>query len=269
MPETPWLIILTAQQRSGTGALTRTLDLGTKIHGLPEVFHPNAGSGINFFDYRAQHFGIKPQSPEANVWDGYVSYLRSNHLKPFILLNIKYDSWHHLNGAWHFPNDPPALLGMVKERSVAIIHLIRKDVFAQACSYLVATERGIWQSHKHPNWSPEQDQTRYLLNPRDLLQLIQQSLAGTKLFRELFAGYPRYAELTFEELLENGYLSETATNRISHLIGENCGGSGRVPTKKLILHIRDVVENGDAIVDFFKDTPFADHVSRAFASDSL
>jgi LPS sulfotransferase NodH len=263
----PWLIVVVAQQRSGTTALASALSSGSKIDSLGEIFHhsPEAGP-LNYLAWRraqiekASELSVPENGTQRYLWRAFVDEMRSLVSKPYVLVDVKYNAWHHFNPIWYTTGDRPNLLSMVREGSARVIHLIRDDVFAQSCSLMLALETKRWHSSDP---GPKNAPTMRL-EPEIVRRHMQTSRHQTDLFRRFFAGHSHYVELQYESMLEDTRPSGPTIAAINAMLGEDCDGLHEVSLEKVSPPISEYVSNGPELISAFRDGPFEDYVTRAF-----
>lgn len=150
----PKVSILLAIQRSGTNFLRGVLDNHPGLVCFPEVFQdtkpgedPTAGYhfGVppfwNFFRERLQSdpmVGL-PQNRGAVVRD-YFDLLSETAEKEDcrILVDVKYNSLHHMDHLWRGPTAPPEMLKFFAAQGYPVVHQIREDLVRVAVSLLHA-----------------------------------------------------------------------------------------------------------------------------------
>src|SRR5690349_14961359 len=149
--------IICAAPRSGTTFLGDAVTTAYEAAWPEEIFHEfHAGPGLdyrvaedpqeraNFFSFRAEAASQRPEfmypdrASRERLFDAYLDNLRT--LFPGsdrFLLDIKYNSWHHLDGFWRMPVDPPGLIDLLQAKDIPVVHLVR-NCFAQYCSFRIA-----------------------------------------------------------------------------------------------------------------------------------
>lgn len=261
----PWLIVVLAQQRSGTTAFERTLSLGEKVHSFEEVFHDvRMANYANYFNFREKmikgnsRLSFNRSEHQLALWRGYVNFLRQETAKPFFMIDVKYNSWHHFNNVWYNTGSKPDMVDLVKSGRAKVVHIVRRDLFAQACSAVVAERRQKF----HFKTAPKDQPADLVINPRGLLDRMQRSNAQTQLFRRFFADYEHCCELVYEEMFADSHLSAATRGRVSDLIGEDCDGGSEVPLSKATPPLSEVIANSREVVDFFGKTRFSDMVAE-------
>lgn len=262
----PWLVVVVAQQRSGTTAFGRTLNQGSKIKSFGEVFHnARSTSKVNYFNHREHLIKDQPwlsfttTENQQQLWTSYLALLRSKAEKPFVLIDAKYNSWHHFNGVWYLTGEAPAMVHLVRKSQAKVIHIIRRNVFAQACSAILAEQRQEFHFAETPAVEPNS----LRLNPRGVLARMKRSSLQTEQFRRFFSGYAPYRELFYEELFDGKRIATTGLEAVSELIGEDCDGQGDLPLAKATPSLDSLIGNADEIEEFFRTTSFGEMVSNA------
>jgi LPS sulfotransferase NodH len=268
-PASDWLVVVVAQQRSGTTALRYTLARGRRCHDYGEVFHSQRGDDpFNYFNFRQAQTIKQPRlsfpSPRSQrwLWEQFLGHLRAGTSRRFVLVDIKYNSWHHLEPVWHYHGDRPALVDLVNDAGIPVLHIVRQNVFAQACSSKIAQHRGVWHVGGPTDLSTSEPALR--IDPRTLHRMIGRSHGQTKRFRRWFEGHPRYAELTYEEMFVGDSLAPAAYAALSELLGEDLDEGQQVPIKKTTTDLRALLANADEVRTYFSGTAF-----EAIVAESL
>ncbi len=57
----------------------------------------------------------------------FLEYLRCFTDKRFIVVDVKYNSSHHLDGAWWFITEEPVLFGLIKRYGLWVLNLTRRS----------------------------------------------------------------------------------------------------------------------------------------------
>lgn len=262
------MLILVAKQRSGTHALTRLLGSSPDVRNLGEVFFAFAKMlPGTFFEYRQIMIRRLPRlafpsiEHQAELWAGYCAMLEAQHPEAHLLLDVKYNSWHHFNAIWQNPTDPPEMVRLVKKRGLPVLHLIRRNKFSQACSEHIALVRKVWDSSQNRADAP---QAPIVIPPRHLQTQMNKSRAETELFRQHFAAYEHYAELVYEDMLDNNRLSADAQRAVEKLTGHPGLGAGlETPLRKVITDLRESIANADELIQYFSATRWAGQVREA------
>ena len=152
------VIIVLGGQRSGTTLLNKQLEESGEIKSYGEIFHHKAG-----LDRNGRYFAFKLREVKANesrfmptaenqayIWDKYIEneiYAKSDGKIP--LLDIKYNSWHHLDPVWHDYCSTPYLSVLINNNKYLIIHVYRLNIFEQACSQILALKTGKYHSFEY------------------------------------------------------------------------------------------------------------------------
>lgn len=227
------MLVITAFQRSGTTAM------GEQIGSMPdfaywgELFHPDGyraaeaatklrlRPGANWFRFAAEAlspgYRLEPQdeSGQREAWRLYTARLAALGSGRRPVLDVKYNSWHHLQPVWAPIAAPPFLMTLLQEQGAAFVHLIRRNVLAQALSEVFAFESGLW--HRRQGQAVELEPFTFAADTQGLLARMRESRAETAIMRAWLAGQP-HAELAYEDAFQpNGDLSDTARAALANL----------------------------------------------------
>lgn len=134
----PDVTILLARQRTGTNALRSVLATHRDICCFDEVFKLEDRCSAdpltrdsNYFTFLERYCAgdvtrAYPDRHEQILTD-YLAYLRGLTAKPLIVVDIKYNSTHHISDVWRSIGEP-TLFAAVKTRGLAVLHLTRRNL---------------------------------------------------------------------------------------------------------------------------------------------
>jgi hypothetical protein len=132
------VIVMLARQRSGTNALRDILDAHSDIFCLPEVFQsepsPKARFEVetNYFNFLERHEeGIKAiltsEDSQERFFLEYLEFLRSFSDKRYLLIDIKYNSAHNVDGPWREITAEPSLFEFIRRHDMRVLNLTRAN----------------------------------------------------------------------------------------------------------------------------------------------
>jgi LPS sulfotransferase NodH len=268
-----WVLLILSQQRSGTTALRRTLAQGSYVQDFGEVFHAQQGDNPhNYFNFKGRRVTedrqlVLPSADhQAQLWNEYLDYLRRAKEKPFTTLDVKYNSWHHFDPVWHLSDEAPGLVSLVRKDQCPVIHVVRHNVFAQACSAMLAQRRGVFHLEVDGGTTPPSE--RIGLNPVTLARMMKVSIRYTGRFRELFADHNPYVEVEYESLFEGPYLSSRAYAVLREATGQDIDEGIDVPLARTTPNLADLLSNGDELREYFQGTEFKALVEQSLSRDA-
>lgn len=261
--------IVVGQQRSGTTVFIWSLSKSPEIQTFGEVFHDAAlDQKSNYFNF-LRSFDCEPELkflPAAEyrrtLFDEYMKRVFSLAGSQVPLLDVKYNSWHHLNTYWHNEEERSNLLQLVMERGYAVLHLYRRNVFEQALSMFYAQQRGAYHVRVAEN-EPEPPRMTVRVDCSWARDEMDRSLRNTARFRRFLEGYERVIEIPYEEMMDGDFISNAHGKRIAALLGVKAGPFGPAPFRKATPPPREVVENAEELKRFFARTQFEEVVVSA------
>lgn len=232
------MLVITAFQRSGTTALGEQLGGAPKLAYWGEVFHP-AGyradetsaklrlrPAANWFrfveDGLPSAFRTGPQDEDAKreAWKAYTGRLMTSGSGRRPILDVKYNSWHHLESAWSPVGGRPFLMTLLEEQGAGFVHLVRRNTLAQALSEVFAHESGLW--HRRFGRAAETENFRCAADTQGLLAQMRESRRAAEVVRRLLIGLP-HVELIYETAYDaRGDLSDEA-RRMLLALGVDAG----------------------------------------------
>jgi len=203
--------VICAGQRSGTTALHHVF----RKNGLfcpGEIFHPTRRENDSFFEFlEVENISAEQQiqNPET-VWESYLEYLGKFADDRNIILDIKYNSWHHFNGAWQQPLNPPRLLKLLPP-SCWIIHIVRDDVFAQVMSGVIAQQRGKFHSRDETDLTD----LEFSVNPKNFQSRVRLINQTKQCYLDWLQQRKNTVLLHYEGMFSDNKLTENAQKIIA------------------------------------------------------
>ncbi len=207
---------LLARQRSGTGALGSILSRHPELCYVGEVLHPNPerypvgqvlepdirAQDVNFFVYlRAdvdRMHGYCDPNRRADEVERYFDWLKKRFHPRIPIVDVKYRSLHHWNGAWQGMFDPPWLIDYVRERKLPLIHLKRENFLETYVSGQLADQNQVWHS-KTPGKSQVVD---IEVDTRTLLSLLTETTDEVWLTSSWLTGLDTVLDVEYAELFD-------------------------------------------------------------------
>ena len=278
------MLVITAFQRSGTTAL------GEQIGALPdfaywgEVFHPDgfeAGEiaaklrlrpAANWFRFvedglPADHRrGPQSEMAKRDAWARYTGRLSGLGSGRRAVIDIKYNSWHHLEPSWSPIGGRPFLMTLMEEQGAGFVHLVRANVLAQALSEVFAHESGLW--HRRFGRSAGGEAFRCEADIQGLLARMRESRRGTDVIRRMLEELP-HIELVYEQAFDaRGDLTEGARRALSGLSVEVKGGEAGPVLGRTGQQPRDWLTNLDEVCAALAGTEFEPLIPATFGEPS-
>jgi LPS sulfotransferase NodH len=273
--------ILCAAPRSGTMALAEAVATAYQVASPPEIFfnidpevglealHQDPEDRGNFFLFRSRAAASRPEllfptpAMRQTLWRLYLDHLADAYSNDGVLMDIKYNSWHHLDGYWRFPTEPPGLVQIVRESRIPVVHLVRRNLFALYCSLRRAELSNIWQKK---NGDPSHPQT-LAVDLGDCLRWMTDMRNMQEQFAGWFHGHPVHT-LTFETLFDQGRFAPHVYDVFTEVFGHSPVRELSTGYTKVLPPLNRVVENADAVLDFFANTDFDDLVRGSLGKPS-
>ena len=201
-------VVLLARQRSGTNALRSVLSTHPDIHCTPEVFFDRPAPdneplvNSNFFRFVERHpVGALRRALSAEQQNGifgdFLAHLASLTAKRLVVLDVKYNSTHHLDAAWKFISAEPTLFGILKRRRVRVINLTRMNYLRFYLSRVKLQESR--RSTVRRDQEGPGDRA-VLVDVGELLRLLDLCQRENELVARSFAAYDRYFSLDYDDL---------------------------------------------------------------------
>lgn len=251
--------LLIAQQRSGTGALGTVLDQHKDCKYFGEIFHNDSvNSYPNFF-----HFGTEKLSRENLYLKGhpeqkfasYVRYLHEIESKNNFILDVKYNSLHHLNGFWQSIIGEPRILTIARKQKFPIIHLSRRNKLRVYISGVLAEKNRIWHARKGDVLLQKSIKIDFEKTIRAIDNLTEESLHMEKLLKNFdYTSYIEYVDLFDQSGALNLFVEKSICSLLQISPFEK-----RKPAfvKQTSSDLRDVIKNYDNFAEKFWRTKYS------------
>lgn len=222
-------IILLARQRSGTNAFRSILHFSHHIHTWGEVFNPDHYNTQRSSERDSSYFlflkelikrdcsRVQPRCDEMNFLD-FLDYLRIQTVKKYSLIDIKYNSSHHISNGWYGITNEPFLFGILKKYCMPVINIQRQNYLRYYMSEKKAEKRKSWHLFDE-NLLVEQEFS-IEINIPDLLSVMKSCRYEDDHIKKSFEGYPRYLSFDYDNLFsrDNNSISQDVLNGISELL---------------------------------------------------
>jgi hypothetical protein len=282
MPRDDFVLLL-GRQRSGTNPLRSVLDTHREIFSVPEVFndHPTPDWELevetNYVNFLAKRVrgdlrAVLAVEDHRELFLDFLEYVRCFTDRSFIVIDVKYNSTHHVMKYWRFMTEQPFLFDLVKDERIRVLNLTRhnylrywlSEVKAQLTHRWEAFDERVvgnrpWYVAKYAGRPPVED-VKVHLDLAETLQTLELCRSENELVAASFAGYERYLELDYEDLfVEIGApVSEEALRRISDWLEIEPDFAERRPQykKQSVLPLADTIENYDEIANALRGTLF-------------
>jgi len=269
------LIILCAMQRSGTTVFQRTLEKKDYIISHEEIFHskryfPKKNNLIPFFNYANRYYQkypdriIKTNENVKSLWSAYYHYLLNNSGdNKYLILDIKYNSWHNLNTIWHYPNDRPFLMRLLENVNPIIIHITRQNVFEQYISTLLARVTGIYHSKTS---SSHYSKDLLTINPQKCEHYINNVLHLNNSFAKWLKPFNRSIKLDYENIFENNKMTDYTINKLAKYINIKAFDLDNAKVKKSKKDYNTIIKNTQELHEYFKNKEYYEFIAKTLAN---
>jgi hypothetical protein len=204
-------IVMLARQRSGTNALRDVLDSHADIYCLPEIFQsqpsPKAHlevetSYFNFLDEhrpRVKEIFTSAEAQERFFLE-YMEFLRSFASKRYMLVDIKYNSAHNVDGPWRDISGEPTLFEYIRQNGMRVLHLTRKNYLRFYLSWVKTNLTGKYHLHASGALASPRVEEGLTVDIEDLLFRLGLCQSEDRLVIRNLGGYDRYLAIEYEEL---------------------------------------------------------------------
>jgi hypothetical protein len=220
-------VILLARQRSGTNPLRSVLGTHPEIFCIPEIFNsqPTADYQLevdsNFFRFvEGRSVGVAEAlalRERDTIFDEFLDHLRTLSNKRILVIDVKYNSSHHLDHAWKFLSDEPDLFKFAKKRNIRILNLVRRNLLRYYLSEQKAQQQQLWHAFDEAvvgdqEWfikrvqlgrtPSEYTDPQIGVDVDDLLGMLELCSREDEIIERSFADYQHYLQLEYNDLFE-------------------------------------------------------------------
>lgn len=225
-------MVTIATQRTGTKAFAQALNTGSLVTSTYEIFMPN-NKPASLTRAWAEHLGAHPDcdfSPNALTafLDGFFARVRGSIDRDWLHFDVMYDNLGTLSPLWTYPIGLPYrnfLLGYLRTRGIAVVHLIREDILECYASVILAQTRNLYHTDK-PVDLP--DEAQITLDPERALHYVLPAMRTRDLVREAFRGNGRYVELAYPDFIADDRIAPAAITKVSEALGLSAGDAQRL-----------------------------------------
>lgn len=224
------LVILLSRQRSGTNALRSVLESHPKINCFFEIMsyaEKDLQRKESFISFAKNQCGDRYDDPDNHlpIFQEFVHVLHSMHDKEITVIDLKYNSTHHVSAQWTELHERP-LFNWFQAANVPVIRLRRNNNLKFLLSNQIAFMRQKWHD-TDDSGKPEalnvvvpdeHGDMEYLLHRLRSLQL------EDGIINAVFRDYDHLCEITYSEMFpELGCaLNQNVLQRVSEFLEVDC-----------------------------------------------
>jgi hypothetical protein len=189
------------------------------------------------------------------VFSAYLSYLRELTPKRLLLVDVKYNSTHHLNGPFRETAEP-TIFQSWKTRGIAVLHLTRRNVLRCVVSGMKA-----WESKRFDDLHGRGPADgRIHLPPTWTLARLEAWAAEDERMAAAFRDYERYKRVEYTDLFPdaNGSIARGPLHDLAEWFGVPADGfrNRSVFHKQSSLPLDETIKNFPRIEAALRGTPF-------------
>lgn len=252
MPEP---IFLVASQRSGTNYLRFLLQKTGVIENFGEIFDTtqlqNEQWNHQYFLYRLGQIKADPslsiplENNAEKLFNGYVEFLaKLAGNMPFFLMDIKYQSLHHMDTVWQEPLARNHVFKLIEKNDYKVIHMVRHNLFEFFVSHQLALKTGKY--HLLPGENDEagtiEVDVDYML--RDMKRLEREQV----LVRRFIWPIRNKIEIAYENMRYNpNSMPPHLRVKLSEFLGYDLPSTQQAYFRKIIKDPFDVISNKQAV----------------------
>lgn len=251
------LMMLLANQRSGTNALRSALRTDPTIADAREIFSRTnpRGAHVTFAELiRESPAFIPDRTTLRTFFDRLLEELQQTHSPGQLgLIDIKYNSFGPFNPYGWRVSEEPYFLTYFKRRKLPIVHLIRRNMLAAYVSALRAVKTQHW--HQTAASAEEVPAYRIYLEKREFIGALKIRVEELRLMKSFVQSYERHIEIYYEDLFEGDSLSESIRRSISELAAHPIEGPLQTEHRKIPWQWQEAILNFDEMKSWIEADP--------------
>ena len=262
----PEFTFMLARQRTGTNALRSVLQSNPDIFCFDEVFKledrhssSEAKRVSNYFTFLEQYCAgditrAYPDQVEP-LFDAYLAYLRGLADKRLKVVDVKYNSTHHISGTWRAVAEP-TLFDLIKARELSVLQLCRRNYLRCLLSHLKA-----WESKQYYEYEqPAPPDRRIVVYADWALGQFERWRLEDELVATAFAGYHHFRQVEYADLFPD-FSNAIPDGPLAGLRGwfgvrDEFSNAAKL-SKQSSLPLADTIENFDEVKAALTGTRYA------------
>lgn len=262
----PAFTVLLARQRTGTNALRSVLETHPDICCFDEVFKIEDRTSddpvkraSNYFTFLERYCAgdVTRAFPDrhAQILAAYLDYLGGLTAKRLRVVDVKYNSTHHLSDVWRGIGEP-TLFTSIKARGMGVLQLTRRNLLR--C--LLSTIKGVASNRYYVRDGHAPPDARVHVPPAWALATMEHWAAEDALVAGAFDGYPVYRCVEYADVFPDasGAMAAGALSELGAWFGVENAFVNRVSlTKQSSLPLDQTIENFDELHAALRGTRFA------------
>jgi hypothetical protein len=267
-------IVMLARQRSGTNALRDVLDSHQDIFCLPEVFQsqPSVKARLevetNYFNFLEEHKDrlkeiVTSQEAQEQFFLEYLEFLRSFSDKRYVLIDIKYNSAHNVDGPWREIAAEPSLFDYIRNNGMRVLNLTRVNYLRFYLSWVKTNITRKYHLHASgPNATADAgaEEEGLTVDLGDLLFRLRLCQSEDSLVKRMLGDYPQYMAIEYEELFPRlgAPPSAEVLSRVSEWLGVEDNFPKTEPRyrKMAVLPLSKAITNYGEVAEALSGTAF-------------
>jgi hypothetical protein len=280
-------IILLARQRSGTNPLRSVLEGHPEIACTEEVLNhrPTPDYQLeletNYFRFLDARFegsllDFISLEDQEQVFLDFLDHLRAVYDKRYLVIDIKYNSTHHLDAAWRFITEEPALFGFVKKHGLRVVNLTRQNFLRYYVSEMKAQRSGTWDVFDEKvvgdrPWYIQQyletgrvkvpyRDTKIQLDPEEMVATLELCRSENDVVTAAFKDYEHYITFDYQDVFPrlNSPPASAVLTGIADWLGLGDEFSEKRPQykKQSALPLDETIENYGQVTEALRGSDF-------------
>lgn len=241
------IVIVLANQRSGTKALGSTLSTIKGVSYFGESFHDEESSEASFWNFFQKEFIANP-SPLTEkyletILDNYFYFLYKKG-ENITFADIMYNNLNMISPMWRDINRETFILEYIKKRGINIIHLVRENLFE--CYLSIEIAKATAQFHSHTG--DISIESKINVDKNSMLDYVESKLYARKAVDASILKYKNSARLSYEKCFSPDGFTQHCVDKLHDLLD--------IPKNELI-SAQSIYKKGkiakDAVIDNYNE----------------
>ncbi len=179
-----------------------------------------------------------------------------------MVVDIKYNSTHHLDGPWRELCAQPDLFRFIKQHGVRVINLTRRNALRSHLSLLKANATETWTVEGKAG--PSSEDPRVSVDTDEMLHVLETNRAEDALVKKSFRDYVLYFAFDYEELFPTlgGPPSLDILRRLAEWLGVDPSFPQPEPRyrKQSALPLEETIVNYNEVVNVLEAAGFEEYL---------
>lgn len=264
-------VVMLARQRSGTNPLRSVLGAHPEIFCSPDIFDPKPSPEacleveMNYFEFLERHAqdGIKgvltSLDAQEQTFLDYLSYLRCFSDKRYVLLDVKYNATHNVDGPWREVSTEPDLFRFVRRNGLRVLNLTWRNPLRYYLSWKKADLASQSSDEPETDEEPVSDEPSLRVPLDEMMFHLESCRTENETIARSFANYSRYKAVEYDDLFPAlGPPSEKKLEQLAAWLAIDPVFPRKEPRfpEQAVRPLKEMVINLDEVARVLRGSPF-------------